>query len=235
MSVKQYLLNFIGGSLLLASASAFATDLRTLTAESERKPLPTVTQRLTPNAALKRLMEGNMRFTHDKLVCADRTSDRRTATAAQQRPFAVILGCADSRIPPEIVFDQGVGDLFVIRVAGNVVGPLELDSVEYSVIHNDSSLVIVLGHENCGAVTAVMANQTQDIEAIASLIEPAIQTAKGRPGNPLENAIKANVRAVVKQLRNSPVLAKYIEDRKIKVVGGYYNLVSGQVELLKDH
>ena len=234
MNVRHYLVKCLGTCLLLANSDTFATDLRTLTAEVERKPLPVVTQRLTPNAALKRLMEGNLRFTHDKLVCADRTSDRRTATAGQQRPFAVILGCSDSRIPPEIVFDQGVGDLFVIRVAGNVVGPLELDSVEYSVIHNDSSLVIVLGHENCGAVTAVMANDTQDIEAIASLIEPVIQTAKGRAGNPLENAIKDNVRAVVKQLRNSPVLARFIADRKIKVVGGYYNLVSGKVELLKD-
>lgn len=232
MKIRHYL---FGAILLLASSSIFATDLRTLTAQSDPKPLPLVTQRLSPNAALKRLMVGNRRFAHDKMVCADRTSDRRTATAGQQRPFAVILGCADSRIPPEIVFDQGVGDLFVIRIAGNVVGPIELDSVEYSVIHNDSSLIIVLGHENCGAVTAVLANQTQDIEAIASLIEPAIQSAKTQSGNPLENAIKANVRAVVKQLIKSPVLAKYLNERKIKIVGGYYNLISGEVDLLKEN
>lgn len=210
-----------------------ATDLRPLTAQSERKPLPVVTQKIGPDAALERLVQGNARFANDKMLTADHSKDRRMATSFQQRPFAVIVGCSDSRIPPEIVFDQGIGDLFIVRIAGNAVGQLGLDSVEYSVVHNDSSLILVLGHERCGAVTAVLAKQTEGIEEIAAYIEPAIQSVKGESGDPLTNAIKANVRAIVAQLKRSPVLAKPLADGKLKIVGGYYNLESGKVDLLK--
>lgn len=187
---------------------------------------------LTPKEALSRLLEGNERYTRDQLTHPDRTKDRREATVAQQCPFAVILGCADSRIPPEIIFDQGIGDLFVVRVAGNVAGPLELESIEYSVIYNHSCLVIVLGHENCGAVKAVLGGQTGDIKSIASLINLGIRGEKEKSGNPLVNAIKANVIAVVSNLKQHPVLAKYIRDGKVDIIGAYYNLATGKVEIL---
>lgn len=188
-------------------------------------------EQLTPDSGLQRLLDGNKRFTLDKLQHPDRTRDRREATAAAQTPFAIILGCSDARVSPEILFDQGIGDIFTIRVAGNVVGPLELDSIEFSVIYNHSVIVLVLGHENCGAVTATMEGQIKDIESIAELIAPAIAMIK-REGGSLENAIKANVNSVVEQLQRSPVLLKAINEGKLKVVGAYYTLRTGHVEIL---
>lgn len=189
--------------------------------------------KIAPKEALQRLVDGNQRFLNDELTHPDRTEDRRLATSSAQTPFAVILGCADSRIPPEIVFDQGIGDLFVVRVAGNVLGPLELDSIEYSVLVNGSSLVVVLGHENCGAVKAVLEKQTKDIESVAELIEPCIRNSNGQNGDRLASAIKSNVQCVVGQLKRSPVLKRYIEQGNLDVVGGYYNLKTGKVDLLK--
>jgi carbonic anhydrase len=184
----------------------------------------------TPQAALERLLSGNKRYAQDKLLHPNRDQVRREALTSQQSPFAIILGCSDSRVSPEIVFDQGIGDLFVVRVAGNVVGPIELDSIEYSVEYLNSSL-IVLGHENCGAVNAVLSGKTKDIEAIAIQIEPAVEKSRGLPGNALENAVKANVKLVVDQIKKSETIARFIAEKKIGVVGGYYKLASGEIEL----
>lgn len=181
-----------------------------------------------PQEALQMLIEGNARFSSDQSEHPDRTSERRLETVQLQTPFACIVGCSDSRVPLEIIFDQGIGDLFIVRVAGNVVGPLELDSVEYSVIYLKSKLILVLGHENCGAVAAVLAGQTKDIEDVAKLIQPAVNEAKGD----LETAIKANVRKVVRQLQNTPVIKDYMSKGKVDVRGGYYNFHTGKVELL---
>jgi carbonic anhydrase len=191
-----------------------------------------LTADLTPQKALEWLIRGNDRYVSDKLEHPERTSERREASAAKQKPFATILGCSDSRVSPEIVFDQGVGDLFVVRVAGNVVSPVELDSIDYSALYLGSSLVLVLGHENCGAVEAVLSKNVKDIEAVAALIEPAVSLYRNKP-NGLEDAIKANVKAIVKQLKQAPVLADLIKKNKIDVVGGYYHLREGKVELLK--
>jgi carbonic anhydrase len=184
---------------------------------------------VTPKIALERLMEGNRRFMADKSLCPDRNEDRRTATVAKQKPFAIVLGCSDSRVPPELAFDQGIGDIFVIRVAGNVVGDTELDSVEYSVLHNNSSIIVVLGHHNCGAVTAVMNNDTKDIESIAKLIKPAVNIAHQN----IDKAIEENIRHSVKQIQQSPTLAKYFKEGKVAVVGAYYDLESGKISLVE--
>jgi carbonic anhydrase len=178
-------------------------------------------------STLNCLMEGNKRFIQDASLHPNRTAERREETAQLQEPFATILGCADSRVSPEILFDQGIGDLFIIRVAGNVAGPIELASIEYSVLYLHSRLVLVLGHENCGAVHAVLDGKTKDIEPIASLIKPAVK--KGRP---LEECIKENVSLVVKQLKKNKQLKKLIEDDELLIRGGYYNFHSGAVELL---
>ncbi len=187
---------------------------------------------LTPKIALQRLMEGNQRFASDNSLHPERTKERRLETAEQQKPFAVILGCSDSRVAPEIIFDQGLGDLFIVRIAGNVVGHIELDSIEYSALYLDSALVMVLGHENCGAVKAVLDGNTQDIEAVASLIAPAAERTKGQSENRLENTIKMNVKLVVQQLKSTPVLSNLIAKKKLNVVGAYYNFHTGKVELL---
>lgn len=195
--------------------------LQTLAAAEEGKP------RLTPKEALERLLKGNELFMKDSTICPNRHQDRRTITISKQRPFAIVLGCSDSRVPSELVFDQGIGDIFVVRVAGNVVGPTELDSVDYSAIYNDSSIIVVLGHENCGAVSAVIANKTKDIESVARLIKPAVDD------NPdLVAATEANIRNSVARIRQSPPIAKLISEGKIDVVGAYYNLDSGKVRIL---
>ncbi len=169
----------------------------------------------------------------DKLEHPNRTQESREAVAEQQRPFAIILGCADSRVGPEILFDQGIGDLFVVRVAGNVAGQLEIDSIDYAALQLGSSVIMVLGHENCGAVTAVVKHQTNGIEAIARLIQPAVKASKQMPGNQIENAIKANVRLVMVQLKKSPVIAELCRQKRLDVVGGYYDLNTGQVHVIR--
>lgn len=165
--------------------------------------------------SLSRLMKGNDRYVHDTLEHPNRTPERREAVVSKQEPFAVIVGCADSRVSPEIIFDQGVGDLFVVRVAGNVIGPLELDSIDYSVLYLHSSVVLVLGHENCGAVKAVINNTTKDIESVANLIRPSVveETAK-HPENLAEASIKANAIRMRDYLLQTPVIKKMIAEKK---------------------
>jgi carbonic anhydrase len=184
---------------------------------------------LTPDTALQQLMEGNERSASDKMLHPNRTVERREAIVSQQNPFAIIVGCSDSRVPPEIIFDQGLGDLFTVRVAGNVVGPVELDSIEYAACILGSSIVLVMGHQNCGAINAVLSGQIKDIEEIAKLIKPAL---KNQTDLTNEKAVKANVAYVVDYLKKTPVLSKCIKDNKIKIVGGYYDLASGKVILL---
>lgn len=184
---------------------------------------------LTPQEAFDRLMQGNLRYTADALEGPDRSSLRRLEIYQTQRPFATILGCSDSRVPPEIIFDQGLGDLFVVRVAGQVVGPVELDSIEYGAKYLGTSLVFVLGHQSCAAVDAVLKGNTADIEEVADLIRPALQGVQKKT---LENAIKANVRWVVEHLKKTPVIQQLMRDKKIDVVGGYYTLPDGKVEVL---
>lgn len=189
---------------------------------------------LTPDQALQNLMDGNQRFSKDKSLHLDRTSERRQELISKQAPFAIIVGCSDSRVAPEIVFDQGIGDLFIVRVAGNVVGPLEQDSVEYSALYLNSSIIMVLGHENCGAINAVLAGTTKDIESVAELIQPAADATKTQKTNRLENTIKTNAHMMAEQLKNSPVLSKLIAKKKLSVVAAYYNFHTGKVELLEE-
>lgn len=184
--------------------------------------------------ALTRLMKGNDRYVHDALEHPNRTPERREAVVSKQEPFAVIVGCADSRVSPEIIFDQGVGDLFVVRVAGNVIGPLELDSIDYSVLYLHSSIVLVLGHENCGAVQAVINDTTKDIDSVAALIKPAVIEEKAKhPDNLTEASIKANAIHMRDYLLQSPVIKKMIAEKKVEVHAAYYNLQTGAVEILK--
>lgn len=195
--------------------------------------------RMPPESALEKLLEGNARYVQDRLLHPDRNSERREAVSAQQEPFAVIVGCSDSRVPPEIIFDQGVGDLFVVRVAGNVVGPVELDSIGYSVKYLHSSVIIVLGHERCGAVTAVLDEQTTDIETVSALIRPVTTRCKQNPGNLLPRkdlldlCIRSNAENTAKIIRNAPLIRTFLEKKLIDVVAGYYELDTGMVRMLR--
>ncbi len=187
---------------------------------------------MNPKIALEQLIAGNQRYMQEKLEHPNRSKEARLCAASGQNPFAIIMGCADSRVSPEIIFDQGIGDLFVVRVAGNVVGSIELDSIEFSAQYLKSSIIMVLGHESCGAIQAVINGQTQDIETIASLIAPSLEHSRTLKGSLVENTVKHNVLSVVNQLKNCPTLAKLIAAGQIDVVGGYYNFQTGGVDLL---
>ena len=188
---------------------------------------------LTPQAALDRLMEGNDRYVHDVLEHPNRTSERREATTSSQAPFAIIVGCADSRVSPEIIFDEGVGDLFVVRVAGNVIGAMELESVDYAALYLHSVVILVLGHENCGAVNAVVQGTTKDIEELAKVIAPAVnQAKKSDPTHLLDAAIRANALRMKDLLIRSSTIGKLVKEGKIRVEAAYYDLQTGAVELL---
>lgn len=190
--------------------------------------------KLSPQVALHRLIDGNLRFINDQSQCPDRDTERRAELSTKQHPFAVIIACSDSRVSPDIIFDQGVGDLFVVRVAGNVVGSLELNSIDYAIRILNASLIVVVGHENCGAVDAVLQGKAQDFPAIAKLIEPAVQASKNQPGNALDNAIKTNVHKMVYQLKNFGPFKTSIQSNELEVLGAYYHLESGKVEFFKD-
>jgi carbonic anhydrase len=185
--------------------------------------LPSAVFSLTPSEALDRLIEGHKRFLQHKLLHTDRHS-----LLEGQKPFATILSCSDSRVIPEIIFDQKEGDLFIVRVAGNVASAVELESIGFATQALGSSLIVVIGHQSCGAVNAVLAKQTAEIPHIASLIEPAVKKESN-----LEQAIKANVRHVVATLKQAPLLKQRIAEQKVSCIGAYYDLANGRVEFLK--
>jgi carbonic anhydrase len=184
---------------------------------------------------LQRLIEGNKRYVHDQSWHPNRNQERRTAIASKQYPYAIIVGCSDSRVAPEIICDEGLGDLFVVRVAGNVIGPIELDSIDYAALYLKSVIILVLGHERCGAVEAVIKKQTKDIEDVAQLIEPAVKEARDtKTDNLLELAIKTNALNMKKMIENSSSIKPLVKDKKIEVHAGYYNLKTGLIELIKE-
>jgi carbonic anhydrase len=191
---------------------------------------------VAPAEAISKLKEGNSRYTSGTLQHPGQTAERRTELARTQHPFAAILSCSDSRVPPEVVFDQGIGDLFIVRVAGNVINDEGLGSLEYTVDHLGARLILVLGHQRCGAVDAARetiaakGKAPGHIQSLVTAIKPAVEaTAK----DDLETTIKANVKNVVQALRSStPILKAEIDSGKIQVIGGYYSLDTGAVTFL---
>lgn len=184
-----------------------------------------------PDHALDRLKAGNHRYVHGEVSHHHQTGSRMRVIAAGQHPFAIVLGCADSRVPPEIIFDQGLGDLFVIRVAGNILDDAILGSIEYATEELGSSLVLVLGHERCGAVAATLkhAEVPGHISTLLQAIQPAVDRARTWPGDLLDNAVKANIQHVVGQLSTSTPVARLVESQRLKVVGAQYSLACGTV------
>ena len=190
---------------------------------------------MSNEGALQKLMEGNRRFAGSKVIHPNQTKERRAQLSKGQKPFAVIVGCSDSRIPPEIIFDLGLGDLFVIRVAGNVVEDVAFGSIEYAVGHLGTQLVVVLGHGKCGAVSATVQGGEAHghISSIVKAIAPAAEKAKNLPGDLIDNSIKANVGLVVERIASSkPILSELAKDGKIRIVGAYYDIESGVVEII---
>jgi len=195
------------------------------------------------DTVLAHLLEGNKRFVRGETSLLNRRRPSDFAALAEgQTPVAVIYTCADSRVPPELIFDQGIGDLFVIRVAGNVVdgsGPVTKGSVEYAVAELNVKLILVLGHGKCGAVDAAIQHLGANdrlpgaIDPLIRLIEPAVKDAADTPGDRLENTIKANIRNGVETLKGlPPILSKQAESGDLKVVGAVYNLATGAIEMV---
>jgi len=189
---------------------------------------------MSPEQTLQMLMEGNQRFVQRKRKNPNQDFARLTEVAKTQKPFAAILGCADSRVPSEIVFDQGLGDLFVCRVAGNVATPEEIGSLEFGTLILGSKVIMVMGHKRCGAVEATIkgAQVPGQIASLLDAIKPAVERSKNQPGNQLENACKANILVQIQKLKSSPVLSQLINEGKLKIVGGYYDLDNGVVTMV---
>ena len=199
---------------------------------------------ITAKEALERLREGNRRF-----VSGTRTSDtfvshsRRAELAEEQHPYAIILGCSDARVPAEIVFDQGLGDLFVIRVAGNIVSPSQIGSVEFAAARFGTRLVVVLGHSQCGAILATLeelqqptANRSRNLSSIVDRVRPSVEgllrtELRHDPDALVRHAVRANVGVSVSHLRHgSELLEKLIQSNGLVVVGAEYSLETGVVE-----
>jgi len=190
-----------------------------------------------PDAAITELKAGNERHSQHKYQHPHETLARQIELIKAQSPEAEILSCSDSRVPPEIVFDQGLGDLFVIRVAGNVASDTEIGSLEYGAEHLHIPLLVVLGHESCGAVTAaVQAGEPEGhIATLVDLIKPAIEKSRGMPGDAVSNTVRTNVQMVVQNLRKStPILSELVAEGKLKIVGAVYSLETGKVTWLND-
>ncbi len=183
-------------------------------------------------------MGGNRRFVEHKSIRPRQDQAALTNTEKGQKPFAIVVSCADSRVPNEIIFDQGVGDLFIIRTAGQVMAEASYGSIEYASVVLGSKLIVVLGHQSCGAVDAAIKrpeNLPGHIIALVNSIKPAAQKARAMGGNLLENAIRQNVLEQVNSLRDlDPVLSRKYQKGEILIVGAVYNLGTGKVEFLPE-
>lgn len=201
---------------------------------------------ITAEEALSRLKEGNQRFYSEDSQHKSMSSERRRQLlVTDQEPFAIILGCSDSRVPAEIIFDQGLGDLFVIRVAGNIVAPSQVGSIEYAVEKFGAPLVIVLGHSNCGAIQSTLDalagkgdTSSHNLNSIVSRIKPVIETLyetdlKNDEEQLMKYSVRANIRASVTHIRySSPILERLVQQGKVAVVGAEYSLATGEVNFI---
>ncbi len=188
---------------------------------------------MSHESTLERLKAGNTRFVADKLDGQLQDSSRRQVLTAGQEPHTIVLSCADSRVVPELAFDTGLGELFVVRVAGNVANSSSIGSIEYAVAHCGTKLIVVLGHESCGAVTAAVAggDNGYNINHLLSHINPAIAACGA--GAPIADVVKKNAELVVGDLKErSSIIRKAVDSGDVKIVPAYYNLGSGAVDFL---
>ena len=228
--------------VVLATAGLSLAGAVELLAEAQKAAPGKPGSPVSPDRALQDLLNGNKRFMKGQLTAPRRSPADFRGLAEAQFPEAVIVCCADSRVAPEILFDVGLGDVFVVRVAGNVVigaGVTVKGSIEYAVAELNVPLIVVLGHSGCGAVKAAKQHiDAKDslpgaIDGLVELVKPAVVQSKGMPGDALENAIRKNVEIGVQRLKElQPILAPLVSDGKLKVVGGVYDLRTGAVNLV---
>jgi carbonic anhydrase len=189
-----------------------------------------------PEQALQRLLEGNRRYGSNKSTLNE-SPQRRIEVAHGQKPFATIFSCVDSRVPPELIFDQGLGDLFVIRTAGQVLDKAVLGSLEFGVAELNIPLLVVLGHEHCGAVKAAMDTLERhgvaeaEIEYLVEALTPAVEQGKQAGGDTWDEAVRAQIELLVNQLKHTPILGTAVDEGVLKIVGACYSLETGLVEI----
>lgn len=223
----------------IGGASAMAASLGSQLFNSQSAIADTNSQEafsnLTADGALKKLMDGNQRYVQQKRSFPDQNQARISELTNSQHPFATILGCSDSRVPPELLFDQGLGDIFDIRVAGNIIDDAVLGSIEYAVAELGVPLILVLGHERCGAVKATLDAKPVPghIGTLVAAIQPALEQVKNQSGDKLDNLVRANVKMSVDKLKaSSPILAEAVKAGKLKIVGARYDLDTASVEII---
>jgi carbonic anhydrase len=226
---RHFLKVSTAATLMLVTASDVCWHVEQV--EAAELPSDTLSK---PDAALQKLLEGNRRFTRHQPQYPHQSQARMQELAQTQHPFATVLTCADSRVPVELLFDQGIGDIFDIRVAGNIATPETVGSIEYAVAMLGTPVVMVLGHERCGAVTAAVENKPLpgEIGSLVKAILPAVDKVKGLSGDVVDNAVIANVQYQIEQLNRSPVLTERLRSGTLKIVGGRYDLDTGTVKIL---
>ncbi|KAB8317024.1 carbonic anhydrase [Tolypothrix campylonemoides VB511288] len=224
-------LGVTGAFGLVVSASDLLSPVEQVKADELPPAAP---QSLSPDAALQKLMEGNQRFAQHQPQYPDQSQARLQEVAQAQHPFVTILSCADSRVPAEIVFDQGIGDIFDVRIAGNIAIPEAIGSIEYAVVLLGTPVLMVLGHERCGAVTAAVQNEALlgEIGSFVKAIKPAVERVKEQAGDAVENAVVANVQYQIERLKRSALLSERLQSGKLKIVGGRYDLDTGRVTII---
>ncbi|MFD9003257.1 carbonic anhydrase [Streptomyces sp. NPDC059582] len=220
------------------SSTSAATSATSATPEAMTSSTSKAGQ-LTPAAAFARLVEGNKRWVNGDLQHPDRDPNRREFVAQQQEPFGSILSCIDSRVPPELLFDTGLGDLFVMRTGGEAIEPVVTGSVEYGPMTSGTPLIVVLGHQRCGAVEAAYKSLRDDkplpgsLQAIVKALQPAYEEAVRQGGDdPVETMARAQVELTANDLRTNQDLAPLVSKGALAVVGAYYSLDTGKVEVL---
>lgn len=224
---KSFIIILLTASIIFTGCNAKDTDSNnnTITKGEANNYIVVNTNVTTAEEALKLLEEGNIRFLSDKSELRNINSERRNELKNGQSPYAVIVSCSDSRVTPTTIFNAGLGEIFDIRIAGNIVDDYALGSIEYGVEHLHSPLIVVIGHESCGAVTATYNSVVKgekvsgNIEDIIEKIEPNIN-----PDGTVDDGIKANIESVVKEISEDDVIKELISEGKVKVIGAYYNL-----------
>ena len=217
-------------------AGAIGTGILAARAGAElAAPEPAIAQNdITPQAALQMLIDGNQRFVNNMRQNPNQTIARVTQVAPSQAPFAAILGCADSRFPAEILFDRGLEIYLSVASAGNVTTPEEKGSLEFGTLVLGAKVLMVIGHERCGAVKAAIegGELPGQIGSLTQAIKPAVESSKNQAGDKVENAVKANVKLQASRLKDSPVISQLIQENKLIVVGGYYDLDTAAVQII---
>lgn len=240
-SLSRRTLFGLAGAAAAAGLTGCASSNRSGVVVPSEMPIATEESRpeiSDPTAALARLREGNERFVAGRMIRPEQSPQTRIRLSTGQKPFAVVVSCSDSRVAPEVVFDQGLGDLFVVRVAGNIVDDAGLGSIEYAIEHLHTPLIVVLGHEKCGAVSATLEALQPPFErphgALESLVDdiaPAVKKALTQEGDLLKNAILANIELSRDRINDDSVLRDNLNSGAVRIVTGYYSLTDGTAPL----